>query len=220
MSRLRFFGILLITSLFSGCVQKVQVKTLEPAEIDSATTTKIIAVLPFKNDHTFLANKIKTTLTKQRVDEKPYFTLVNYSDKKALLSKHDLQNSGLIDPSTAVKVGNILGAQAIISGSLTPTTIRDEHYYKMRSKCKDGKCWEVKVSCKQRTIGLSVEIRMINVSTAKIIYADTIRRQQQWSRCADDQKTLPSKEAGAQYLANSIASNFVYKLTPHYRLKK
>ena len=217
MNKSLLFTALSIAFLFSGCAQKVQVKALEPAEINGAAATKIIAMSPFKNDHVRLADKIETTLSKQRIDGKPYFTLVSRSDKHALLSEQRFQNSGLIDPSTAVEVGNILGVQAIISGSLNPTTIHDDHYYKTRRKCKDGKCWDVKVSCKQRTIGLSAQIRMINVSTAKIIYADTVSRQQRWSRCSDDQRTLPSKEAGAQYLANSIANSFAYKLTPHYR---
>ena len=217
MNRSLLYTAFTIAFLFSGCAQKVQIKALEPAEINGAATTKIIAVVPFQNDHVRLSDKIETTISQQRIDGKPYFTLVNRSDRNTLLAEQRFQNSGLTDPSTAVEVGNILGAQAIISGSLNPTTIHDDHYYKTRRKCKDERCWDVKVSCKHRTIGLSAQIRMINVSTANIIYADTVSRQRRWSRCSDDQKTLPSKQAGAQHLANSIANHFAYKLTPHYR---
>ena len=217
MNRSLLFTLFSITILFNGCAQKVNVRALEPAEVNGAAMTKIIAVTPFQNDHVRLADKIETTISKQRIDGKPYFTLVNRTDMNKVLAEQRLQNSGLIDDSTAVQVGNLLSAQAIISGSLNPTTMHDDRYYQTRRKCKDDRCWDVRVTCMKRTIALSAQIRMIDITTANVIYADTVSRQHRWSRCSDDQRTIPSKEAGAQYLANSIANNFAYKLTPHYR---
>jgi len=94
-------------------------------------------------------------------------------------------------------------------------------YFVTRKKCK-GKgdarvCWDVKVACQKRAIGLSAQIRMVNVSTSAVIYADSITNQKEWRRCADSSTALPSKQAGTQYLANAMANNFAYKLTPHYR---
>ncbi len=210
-----------IALLLNGCAQKVTVKALEPAEINGAANTKNIAVTPFHRDYVNLADKIEASISNQRIDAKPYFTVINRRDLNKVIKEQKIQNSGLIDESTAVEVGNLLGAQAIISGSVDAPTLHDDHYYVERTKCKgegkDRKCWKVNVSCMKRTIGLSAQIRMINVSTGGIIYADSVHRQQRWSRCADDTKTLPSRQSGAQYLANSIASNFAYKLTPHYR---
>lgn len=210
-----------IALLLNGCAQKVTVKALEPAEVSGAANTKNIAVTPFHRDYVNLADKIEVSISKQRIDGKPYFTVINRTDLDTIISEQKIQNSGLMDESTAVEVGNLLGAQAIISGSVNPPSLHDDHYYVERTKCKgkgdDRKCWEVKVSCKKRTIALSAQIRMVNVSTGEIIYADNVSRQQQWSHCADDSRTIPSKQSGTQYLANSIASNFAYKLTPHYR---
>lgn len=210
-----------IALLLNGCAQKVTVKALEPAEINGAANTKNIAVTPFHQDRVNLADKIEASISNQRINGKPYFKVINRTDLDKIIKEQKVQNSGLIDESTAVEVGNLLGAQAIISGSVDIPTLHDDHYYVERTKCKgkgdERRCWEVKVSCKKRTIGLSAQIRMINVSTGGIIYADNVRRQKQWSHCADDQRTLPSKQSGSQYLANSIASNFAYKLTPHYR---
>ncbi len=207
--------------LFSGCAQQVTVKALEPAEINGAANTKNIAVTPFHQDHVNLADKIEASISNQRIDGKPYFTVINRTDLNKVIKEQKVQNSGLIDESTAVEVGNLLGAQAIISGNVDAPTLHDDRYYVERTKCKgkgdDRKCWKINVSCMKRTIGLSAQIRMINVSTGGIIYADNVHRQQRWSRCADDTRTLPSKQSGAQYLANTIASNFAYRLTPHYR---
>ncbi len=211
------FTLLSITLLFSGCVQKINVRALEPAEINGVAKTKVIAVSPFQNDHVRLADKIETTISKQRIDGKPYFTLINRTDLNKAMTELRLQNSGLIDDTTAVQVGNLLGAHAIIYGSLNPITMHDDRYYQTRRKCKDDKCWNVRVTCMKRTITLSAQIRMIDVTTANIIYGETVSRQQRWSRCSDDQRTIPSKETGTQYLVNTIANNFTYKLVPHYR---
>ena len=211
----------LITVLLTGCAQKVTVKALEPAEINGAADTKLIAVTPFHQDRVNLADKIEASISKQRIDGKPYFTVINRTDINKVIKEQKLQNSGLIDESTAVEVGNLVSAQAIISGSVDQPTLHDDFYYVERTKCKGKgdarKCWKVKVSCQKRTVALSAQIRMINVTTGSIIYADNVHRQRQWRRCADDTNTLPSKQAAALSLANAIAYNFAYKLTPHYR---
>jgi curli biogenesis system outer membrane secretion channel CsgG len=213
--------LLTLNLLISGCAQKVSVKALEPAEISAAAKTKNIAVTKFSPDYVNLTDKVEAAISKQRIDGKPYFTVINRSDFKKVIKEQKLQNSGLVDTSTTVEVGKVLGAQAIISGSVDRPTLKDNHYYVKRTKCRgkgeDRKCWKVKVSCQKRVISLTAQIRMINVKTSKVIFADNIHRQQTWSRCADDSRTIPSKNAGAHYLANSIANNFAYRLTPHYR---
>lgn len=212
------FSILL---LLSGCAQKVTVQALEPAEIGGAANTKNIAVTPFHHDYVNLADKIEASISKQSIDGKPYFTVINRTDFDKIITEQKIQNSGLLDESTAVEVGNILGAQAIISGSVDSPTMQEQRYYTTRRKCRgkgeERRCWDVKVMCKRRTIGLSAQIRMVDVSTAGIIYADTLHRENSWSVCADSSRTLPSKASAAQSFANAMARSFAYKLTPHYR---
>ena len=66
----------LIAAVFTtGCVQKVKMKVLEPAEVARVATTKVIAVTDFKKDWGIgLAGKIETEISKQILDGKPYFT--------------------------------------------------------------------------------------------------------------------------------------------------
>ena len=213
--------LLIMTFFIQGCAQKVSVKALEPAEISAASQTKNIAVTKFYPDYVNLTDKVEAAISKQRIDGNSYFRVINRSDFNKVIKEQKLQNSGLVNESTAVEVGSILGAQAIISGSVDQPTLSDSHYYEERTKCR-GKgearqCWKIKVSCLKRSISLTAQIRMINVKTSAVIFADNIRRQQRWSRCADDSRTIPSKQAGAQYLANNIANNFAYRLTPHYQ---
>jgi len=215
-----FFTATLFMLFMSGCVQKVNIRALEPAEIDRAAATKKIAVANFNNDRIGLSGKIEAKLARFRIDNKSYFTIVSRNDFNKIVEEQKIQNSGLVDQKTVVDIGNLIGAQAIISGNVGRTTAQNTYFYERRSRCADKKCKELiyyKVRCKKRIVGLSAELRMVDVSQGDIIYADTMNRSRTYTHCSDDSRALPSREMAAQNLAESIANNFIYKLTPHYR---
>ena len=205
---------------FSGCSQVVNIRTLEPAEIDRVSDTKKISITSFADDRVGLSSKIETKLAHIRINGKNYFTIVSRNDFDKIIKEQKIQNSGLVDSSTAVNVGNLIGAQAIISGRVGRVGSEDTYYYEQRVRCADKKCKELveyRVRCKKRLISLWAEIKMIDVAKGDIIYGDTFSRSRKYSHCSDDSRAIPSKSMVAQSLANSIADDFVYKLTPHYR---
>ena len=213
---LSFLGIIFM----SGCAQKVTIKVLEPAEIDRATSTKKIAVTEFKNDKYGVSSKIESNLSRFRIDSKPFFTMVNRSDINKIIKEQKLQNSGLVDTSTIVEVGNLMGAQAIISGTVSNVSSQDTHFQEKRSKCADKKCKELiyyKVSCVKREVSLWADIRMIDVVVGDIIYSDDLHKKVSSKHCSDDSHPLVSKERAAANMASAIARSFTYKLSPHYK---
>ncbi len=216
------FLFLLFTMMFllSACSQQVRIKALEPAEVDRAANTKMIAVTSFNNDRVGLSGKIEAILAKQRVDNKNFFTLMSRSDLNKIIAEQKVQNSGLMETSTAVEVGRLMGAQALISGDVSNLSLQDTHYYETRIKCSDNKCkntYTYNVRCTKRVIALSAELRMLDVTRGDIIYAETLSKSSKHDHCQDDSHALPSKGMGGQKLANAIARQFAYKLTPHYR---
>jgi len=206
--------------LFSACAQKVGMKALEPAEVDRVAYTKKVTVTNFKNDRVGLSNKIEANLAGFRIDQKKYFTMISRNDFDKILKEQRLQNSGLVNPETATQVGELIGAQAIISGNVGRPTAHDTNFYEKRSKCANKKCTELtyyNVRCKKRIVGLSSEIRIVDVEKGDIIFADTLSKNAVYKHCSDDQRVIPSTEIAAQKLATSMANEFTYKLTPHYR---
>lgn len=216
-----FTFVVISTAIFlSGCSQKVQIKALEPAQIDRASNTKVIAVTSFKNDSVGLSSKIESNLSQQKIDNKPFFTMVSRVEMDKIIQEQKLQNSGLVSDESIVNVGELIGAGAIISGEVSPVSSSDTYFYVKRSRCADKKCKELvyyRVSCTKRLIGISADIKMIDIEKGDIIYADSISKSATYTSCRDDSYTIPSKEIVAQKLANSIADNFTYKLTPQYR---
>jgi len=214
------FFIVIATILLSACSQKVGMRALEPAQIDRVSDTKKITVTNFKNDRVGLSNKIEANLAKFQIDNKHYFTLVSRNDFDKIIREQRIQNSGLVDPSKAVEVGQLIGAQAIISGNVGTPSSQDSYYYEKRSKCADKKCKELvyySVRCKKRAVSLSSEIRIVDVRKGDIIFADTLFKSSEYRHCSDDSRAIPSTQTAAQRLANSMAGEFSYKLTPHYR---
>ncbi len=209
-----------VTSLMTGCAQKVTIRALEPADIDRAAATKKVAVSNFKHDRVGLSGKIEAKLSRFKIDNKSYFTIVSRNDFNKIVQEQRIQNSGLVDSQTVVDIGNLIGAEAIISGNVGKATLSDSYFYERRTRCADKKCKKLinyKVRCKKRVIGLSAELRMVDVAQGDIIYADTMNERAVYKHCSDDSRAMPSKEIVAQRLADVISNNFVYKLTPHYR---
>ena len=202
--------------LLSGCAQKVRVRALKPAEVSRAALTKKIAVTQFKNDKPNISGKIEADLAKSKLRNKQYFTMISRQDLNKVLAEQKIGSSGLIDPSTATKVGKLLGAQAIISGRTGNASSNDTNFYESRTKCNKNNCWEVRVSCVKRVAGLDAEIRMIDTQRGDIIYADTINRTRSWKHCNDDSRYIPSTTMASQQLAADIADSFTAKLVPHY----
>jgi len=209
-----------VLAILSGCSQKVSIRALEPSEIDRVAMTKKVSVAPFENDYIGLSNKIEASLVKQKIDGKEYFTVIGRKDFDKIITEQKIQNSALVDTSTVVEVGNLIGAQAIISGRAGDVTSKDTFFYEERSECIDKKCKEKRkysVRCVKRAVGVSADIRMVDVSKGDIIYADTISRASEHKQCQDSSQGLPAVDAAALSLTNAIAGDFAAKLMPHYR---
>ncbi len=215
---LTFF--LLVVFLFTSCAQKVKIKALEPAEVDRISETKKIAVLNFKNDRVGLSRKIETQLSGFQIDNKKYFTIVSRTDIDTIIEEQKLQSSGLTGEDNSVKVGEIIGVQAIISGDVRGPTRQDSYFYRQRVRCVDNNCSKLKyynVDCTKRVVGLAAEMRVVDVSRGDIIFADRLSKNRVFEHCDDDSRTLPSVSIVAQNMANALTEEFTYKLTPHYR---
>ncbi len=188
----------------NGCTQSPAPETLNRSDLPG----KKIAVIPFDHDSADLTGKLA-----QQVDGKADFVVINSAEVTSLMNEHSIKTSARMDDADAVKLGQLTGVKAVVSGAVDAPTLYDDHYYVERTKCQKEQCWRVKVACMKRTVGLTVEINMINVSTANIVYTEKVHQEKSWSRCADDTKTVPSKYTGVQQLADTIAESFADKLT-------
>src|SRR5258708_33459735 len=64
----------------------------------------------------FIAEEISLGL----VTSKKQLSVVDRTHLRALLQEHKLASSGIIDPATARKLGEIAGVDALVAGTITP----------------------------------------------------------------------------------------------------
>jgi len=208
-----------VALLMSGCAQKVRIKALDPAEVGEMATKKKVAISGFKNDRHGLSGKIESQIAKHKLDKKRYFTVVSRKDLNKVMAEQKLQSSELMDEATATKVGKLIGAQAVINGEIASATATSGQYRESREKClkwtKEG-CVRYKhytVTCKTTQASVAANLNIVNVETGSIIYGDTINKEYNGDSC---KRAVLSKGQALNRLTSAIASEFVYKLTPHY----
>lgn len=218
MEKTIYIFITIVLLFLSGCSQKVTVKALKPAQIDEISKYKKIAVNNFSNDYIGFANKVESKLAKVKIDNKHYFKVIARRDTENILNEQRFQASGLVEKSEAIKVGKLLGAQAIINGSISDSSLKDTTYYEERTKCSDKKCkttYTYKVRCTKRVVSLSIEVKILNTQEGDILYGDTFTQQKQFSHCSDDSIALPSRQYSLNSLADSISNEFIQMLAPY-----
>jgi curli biogenesis system outer membrane secretion channel CsgG len=86
--------------------------------------------------------------------------------------------SGMVDTATAVKIGNILGVQAIVTGSIT-----------------EMGCSAASFIAKMTTCRASMDVQVINVENAEIVSAETGEGTSKSVLHYDAQKALTQKDA-------------------------
>jgi curli biogenesis system outer membrane secretion channel CsgG len=213
---------LLILQL-SGCATTTRIQYLEPAQVEQAAKYKRVAVNTFKNDSVGLGGKIETRLSQKNVENKPYYTVLNRQDFDKILKEQKLQYSGLTNEKDIVKAGELIGAQAFVTGEVSSAASQDSRFYTERQECLDKKCNYVRtyrVPCTKRTISMSANIKIIDIQTSSVIYSNSYSPSNSWFSCADMPVTLPASDTIWQRQANDIAADFVSKIAPRYVYKR
>lgn len=213
----------LLSSALVGCSTTTKIQYLEPAEIDDVSLLKKIAVDDFKKDSVGLAGKIETKLSQKKFNNQPYFTVVSRQNLDRILSEQKRQYSGLTNEQNNVELGELIGAQAFISGKINSKSYADNRYTEERTRCVDEKCKKIqtyRVQCKKRNIQLSANIKIVNIETSKVVYTETYQQSSDWRACTDNGKTLPNPSNVWQNQANNIARQFVEKISPSYTYRE
>ena len=83
------------------------------------------------------------------------FVMVERSKIDKILEEQALQLSGAVDPKTAVEIGKILGAEAVVTGAVSEIGFQALSFLVNMTACR-----------------VSVDIRIIDVSTAKVLMAE------------------------------------------------
>jgi len=212
---------IVLVLLLSACTQKTKIHLLQPARID--TKAKNIAVLPFQQDAQIgLSGKIESQLTQVLFNGQSYFNLVDRLILNKVIKEQKRQQNGLFDEQKAAEMGVLLGADALISGAIVSLDMTKTRSREQRKECRKKKCKKredytyYKVSCVTSQVDLSVNIRMTQVSSARVLYSKNLQDARAYKNCKDQAPISISKRIEAQAMAEKMAALFVRKLVPYY----
>ena len=222
--------------LTTGCATKIALNMLQPAEYHQASLTKTVAVLPFSGTGgREITSEAEGLLGSISIDGKNYFTLVDRNAIDKVLREMKLDQSGMVDQGTAAKLGKLIGAQGIYTGTVTQYNSSEGHYKEERTECsqrkqecddegncREGECikWrKYNVNCTKRSGYFAFTPKLIEVQTGKIIYSRNINGSAQSSGCED---TQPPK-SGAELIGQSIEmakAAFRKDVAPYYIVRE
>jgi tetratricopeptide (TPR) repeat protein len=216
----------------TGCATKIKVNMLQPAKYHEASLTRAVAVLPFSGPGgREFAAEIEGVLASKSVDDKQYFMLVDRASIDKTVTELKFTQSALIDQNTAAKIGNLVGAQGIYTGAVTASQVKDSRYREKRQECVqhkierdkrgneyEGRCIQWRnyyVNCTKRDATFSVTPKLIEVTTAKILYSRNLSSSASSSGCEDG--TLPKGEQELlDKMKEDVKRQFIQDIAPYY----
>ena len=201
--------LLVSITAFACAPPAVKTTALMPAKFHEAAKLKEVAVLPFDGPGgREFAAEIEGTLAAVTIDGKQYFSLIDRTKTEKILKEQELSQTGIVDETTAAKVGKLVGAKGIYTGIVTAANSRDNPYAEKRRECserqvkydKQGKAYEgdcirwrnVSVSCLRRDALFAFTPKLVEVETGRIIYSDNLSGAATASACRDSKTPLPS----------------------------
>lgn len=239
-SYLLFFIILLF---FSCLTVNKRVKYLKPAEINVSSEIKTIAVLASGNRYKdemygLLLNVFGREEVKERYD------LIDKENLDLILKEQNLYNRDEFDDSTAVKLGKIAGAQAIVIGSYKSVIEKKEsgvivvkrkyiegYEYVNDIKIPKYRYVDENVSSTIYSVFFTIDIRMLDIKSGTLIHNESESYKGVYETWIDDRpnqtvmivknngqivSTFPTINEILITTGKEFANNFAKKVAPYY----
>ena len=216
--KVKSLGVAVTTLMLTACSSTTNITVLNPAINDRAANTKVIAVLPFKNDYSGVANSVESRITNHKVAGDVFFTVVNRNNIDSILDEQKLQHSGLVDAETSVEIGQLIGAKGLITGEVEIQSTDYSIYYVTRSECVEKKCKETReryIPCDEMHSNLQATIRLIDTERGDLILSERFTAKDHHNACRDSSNSLPAPESVLSNLVGQISDEFMTYIAPY-----
>lgn len=242
LARIKKLSVLLILSSLTSCAApKTTIKVLKPSVIDMSDF-KRIAVADFRGKENSGAQAASILISK--LFETKAFDIVERQNMERILKEHSFNMTGAVDESTAKELGSILGVDALIFGEVNTYGVEDkEGQEKVKKEVWTGEYEKDKqgnyvyektlLGGKQkkkiykeefveepfvvRTGGVSINFRVVDIKSGKIIATEThSETYKDKASGADEIGGLSSKGEILSKLTNQATDKFVKQIASYY----
>ncbi len=209
------FGSLAVVSIISvlilglfGCAPSVKIPVTRPAEIN-LTGVKRIAI----GDIGGKGGNTLSDLITQRLFESGYFEILDRQNLDRMMREHKLNISGVVDENTAVSMGKLLGASALIFGDCNT-------HYRRRTKIskpyKEKKGGTYKYYYKYGDASVSTMLKVVDLQTGRIL---AVKNFMEKSSAETSEKNQwpedPDRGSLIGKAINSTADRFMKMIAPY-----
>lgn len=211
-----FPSMLLFVTLFYGCAPKIATQVTMPARVKDVSSLRTVAVMPFDGNFGSAATESTITmLTGVDINNNKYFTVVERQNLEDLFNEIKLQQSGITDQESVVKLGEMIGANGIYMGNsdIEATT---SDYSESRSKCtNNGYCYDYNVSCYKRTVELEMVPKLVDISTGEIVYSNRMLGSSSDTHCSDYNRPIMTDTEIAMEALKQVFDDFRKDVAPY-----
>lgn len=144
--------------------QTLSVSETEKVESEVTGPKRRIGVVEFENKSAYGQGRLGGAASDILVTElvkSGKFIVVERDRLNKIMEEQKFQSQGMIDAQTAVKIGQVLGLEAIVVGSVSQFGVK-----------KEGSDYLLAQS-KQQVAEVSVDLRLIDVQSGQVILADS-----------------------------------------------
>ncbi|MDA8243728.1 MAG: hypothetical protein M0025_06360 [Elusimicrobia bacterium] len=144
--------------------QAVSVNETKKVKSDFTGPKRRIGVVEFENKSAYGQGRLGGAASDILITElvkSGKFIVVERDKMNKVLEEQKLQSQGMTDPQTAAKVGQLLGLEAIVVGSVSQFGVK-----------KEGSDYLITQS-KRQVADVTVDIRLVDVQSGQVILADS-----------------------------------------------
>lgn len=187
----------------AGCAApKIETAQLVPARNQEASSLKRVAVLPFTPfNGADVTGDVETLLAGIVINDSRYFDVVERQRLSALLAEMRLASTGVIDDSTASRLGKMLAANGVYLGRVSRNDWSDQRVAERRQICtqyeqrrdRQGNLFnagclrwqETTAQCTIRTAFFEFAPKLVSVESGAIVYARDHAGEVQAKACSE-----------------------------------
>ncbi len=201
-------AVLAVIITMMSCAPKMTVPVTRPAEINLRGINRIAV-----GDITGEGGPVIADLLTSRLFESGKFELVDRNQLKKIMDEQKLSLSGAVDEKTAATLGQLIGAASLVYGNVS------SNKYDLKTTYKDWKDREGrlhKTYYKTGTAKLSITLKVVGLTTGKIVAVKTISREAKEENNADDGLPEdPDEDAVRSAAVNAVIGDFMKMIAPY-----
>lgn len=190
-------------AVYKPVLMSPKVKGMEAVNTVAITSVRGNSGWHYNGDKNVVRAKLSSFLSGIYAPGKPGFKVVDNDTLNSVIRQQRLSEDAMFDSKTSVRLGKLLGADALINASYQISNVSDQYYtdeYTDYDTCveykEDGKkCKKYKKRseiCTKRSMSVELIPSVVSVTTGEIIYAKEYSSHLSSSKCPSKGNTLTS----------------------------